>query len=163
MELRWYVRSKSSHPSRPILLPMQNWLSWAAASKSYVTCYSRTTSLSAWGRGLSIFSSLAPSSLQFYLGWFSRPNSGNDDDAEEAEADADAVVRANLHWTPPHKKITSISSHSFPTFSNQVRLSIWCWTADIFTGRSAEAGLDLTLWLSHSVSQQNPNELFREF
>ena len=32
-----------------------------------------------------------------------------------------------------------------------------------FTGRSAEAGLDLTLSVSQSVSYQNPNEPFRDF
>ena len=31
----------------------------------------------------------------------------------------------------------------------------------IFTGRSAEAGLELTLSLTQSVSQQTPNEPFK--
>ena len=35
--------------------------------------------------------------------------------------------------------------------------------ARLFTGRSAEAGLDLTLSVTHSVSQQTPNEPLRDF
>ena len=35
--------------------------------------------------------------------------------------------------------------------------------AEVFTGRSAEAGLDLTLSVTHSVSQQTPNEPLRDF